>query len=1076
MSGELKGKGLSVKDASLDLNATVRRLGLRQYDYKNMKVKGHFSRQQFKGDISIKDTNLVLAANGEVDLRDGKNLFDIKADLQKANLYALRFADKEAIVRTKLNVNFQGIKLDDLVGEALFTDAYVLYNNRDLVVDSLYVFSSKDASGRTIYMDSDFASAGLQGNFEFSKAFEDGARLIKEYKLNFEDAAAAESYYMKKNKSLYNNYKIDVTTDLKDINPLLVMFYPSLYVSKGTKAEGVFSSGAASIVSFNAQVDSLHFKDYKFYNSVIDINTSKLADSANVLAQAYIHSDRQQLATAPATEGLTVEAIWGNKQIEFNSTIKQMASTNYASLKGNLQFLTEGIQLSFKPSHFQILDQEWHIARENSVLFHKKNIDFNNLSISNRFQMVSVNGTISDDPDKEVELLVKEFKMQTLNPIIARELLGTANGFVKIKDFYKDVNVQSELEIGELVIDNFLIGDISGQTSWDIINKRIGVNYQIYRMRNRILSLTGYYDPNAVEDALVMQAALNKTDLEILEPFFKSQVSNIGGTASGRLRISGMLAAPILKGSLTVNGGRFRYNYLNTTYHFDDKVYFNENEIGVRQLQLYDDANNVAYLKGGVFHDGFKDFVIDLSATMQNFKVLNTSAKDNDLFYGTAFTTGNVSILGSISNLNITANALSNKGTKIYIPIGGTSKTIDQKKEFITFVSKSQATDTVVAENQASVKLSGIKLDFNFEITPDAYCEIIFDIKSGDIIRGNGNGKIKMQIDTEGDFTMFGDYQISKGSYNFTMLNAINKEFKIREGSRISWSGDPYGGILDIDASYEQTASLLPIIEPLLSSTQRESPPPQYTRRYPVTVLMKLSGDLMSPDIALGVNFDDYPQSDAVFMAGILNYRSRLLTDEQELNRQVFSLLVLRRLSPEGAFSGVEGSVGSSLSELLSNQLSYWVSQAIDENLEIDMNLNTINQEALNTLQLRLSYSMFDGRLRVTGQSDSRTMLGDWTIEYMLSKDGKLKIKMFNRYNQNIVVSGMSNNNMITGVSVIHTQNFSTLKELLSFKKKKKKRPPVVTPEEEDATTQSKPGNSTTNSDTNQAIPASQKK
>jgi hypothetical protein len=226
--------------------------------------------------------------------------------------------------------------------------------------------------------------------------------------LNFEDAAAAESYYMKKNTSQYHNYKIDVTTDLKDINPLLVMFYPSLYVSKNTKAEGVFSSGAASIVSFNTQVDSLHFKDYKFYNSVIDINTSKLADSANVLAQAYIHSDRQQLGSAPATEGLTLEAIWGNKQIEFNSTIKQTASTNYASLKGNLQFLPQSIQLSFDPSHFQILDQEWHIAKENSVVFHKKNIDFNNLSVSNRFQMVSVNGTISDDPAKEVELLVKE--------------------------------------------------------------------------------------------------------------------------------------------------------------------------------------------------------------------------------------------------------------------------------------------------------------------------------------------------------------------------------------------------------------------------------------------------------------------------------------------------------------------------------------------------------------------------------------------------------------------------------------------------------------------------------------------
>ncbi|MDO1445644.1 translocation/assembly module TamB domain-containing protein [Rhodocytophaga aerolata] len=1077
MSGEVKGKGLSIKDASLDLNATVRRLGLKQYDYKNMRVKGHFSRQQFKGNIAVRDTNLVLTADGEVDLRDGKKLFDIKADLQNANLYALKFVDKEAIIRTKLNVNFQGIKLDDMVGEALFTDSYVLYNNRDLIIDSVYLFASKDETSRTVYLDSDFASAGLQGNFEFSRVLEDGAQLLQEYKLSFADAAAAESYYQKKNKTRLGtakNYKIDITTELKDINPLLVMFYPSLYVSKGTKAEGVFSNGAASIVSFNTQVDSLHFKEYKFYNSVVDITTSKLADSANVLAQAYIHSDRQQLGSAPATEGLTVEAIWGNKQIDFNSTIRQTASSNYASLKGNVQILPEVIELVFKPSHFQVLDQEWHIAKENKISFQKKDINFNNLTISNRFQVISVNGTISDNPEKEVELLVKEFKMQTLNPIIGRQLLGTANVFVKVKDFYKDVNVQSELEVGELVIDNFLIGDISGQTTWDVINKRIGVNYQVYRMRNRILSLSGFYDPQAEENALAMQASLNKTDLEILEPFFKEHVSNIGGTASGRLQITGMLTAPMLKGALTVNGGRFKYNYLNTTYHFNDKVYFSENEIGVRQLQLYDQDNNLAYLKGGVFHDGFRDFVIDLSATMQSFQVLNTTAKDNDLFYGTAYATGNLSILGSISNLTITANALSNKGTKIYIPIGGTSKTVEQKQDFITFISKSQIGDTVVTENKASVNLSGIKLDFNFEITPDAYCEIIFDIKSGDIIRGNGNGKIKMQIDTEGDFTMFGDYEISKGAYNFTLLNAINKEFKIKEGSRISWSGDPYGGILDINATYEQTASLFPIIKNALTG-DRENPAPQYTRRYPVTVLMKLTGDLLSPDIDLGVNFDDYPQNDPIFMASILSYKSRLMTDEQELNKQVFSLLVLRRLSEEGAFSGVEGSVGSSLSELLSNQLSYWVSQAIDENLEIDMNLNTMDQNALNTLQLRLSYSMFDGRLRVTGQSDSRSMLGDWTVEYILSKDGRLKLKMFNRYNQNVVISDMSNTNMVTGVSLLHSQNFNNLKDIFSFKRKKKKQAPVVDAEEEDITTQSIPTNSTTGT-TNQNSSTEQKK
>ena len=87
--------------------------------------------------------------------------------------------------------------------------------------------------------------------------------------------------------------------------------------------------------------------------------------------------------------------------------------------------------------------------------------------------------------------------------------------------------------------------------------------------------------------------------------------------------------------------------------------------------------------------------------------------------------------------------------------------------------------------------------------------------------------------------------------------------------------------------------------------------------------------------------------------------------DEQELKRQVFSLIILRRFSPPESFN-TSGSVVSSLSELLSNQLSYWMSQ-VDENLEIDVDIASMDQESFNTFQLRFSYTFMNGRLRVTG-------------------------------------------------------------------------------------------------------------
>ena len=166
--------------------------------------------------------------------------------------------------------------------------------------------------------------------------------------------------------------------------------------------------------------------------------------------------------------------------------------------------------------------------------------------------------------------------------------------------------------------------------------------------------------------------------------------------------------------------------------------------------------------------------------------------------------------------------------------------------------------------------------------------------------------------------------------------------------------------------------------------------------------------------------------------------------DEQELKRQVFSLVVLRRFSPPESFN-TSGSIVNSVSELLSNQLSNWISQ-VDENLEIDLDLSTLDEEAYNTFQLRLSYTFMNGRLRVTrdgtfyGNQENSTLnnnqnlssiAGDWTVDYLLTADGKLKVKMYNRTNINPILNTLgSQNSVTTGVSISHTQSFNKLKDI----------------------------------------------
>jgi len=1039
MDGSIEGKGFTVGNGSISIQANVPRIGIYFYDYKNIKINGKLVKQSFKGFLDIKDPNVIFTANGEVDLRNNKNLFDLVANVEKVDIMALGFSQTPFNIKTQLNVNFQGLEADKIVGEAKFTKSEINYGTKDLLVDSLFISSQKDSAlNRNFHLVSDFINVDAQGNFEFTKLMEDAKTLIKEYRISFQNnKTQSKKYYQKKSSKIPQKYNINYKIDLTDINPLLTLFYPSVTISPETQIEGNFSTGKNSIFAFNTTIKNITYNNYAFHNTVIDFNTSKLFNDASILASCYINSNKQELAKAAETEKLTLEAIWFNDHIEFENNVRQYKTDNFAILKGDLYFFEDRMEMKLKPSSIQVLDKNWHFANDNLITFREKEINFKNIKLENSFHYISLEGDISKDPEKELKLSIQDFDITILNPIVNSKLQGNANGYVLLKDIYNNIFLDSQLNIEELVINKFLIGDIEGKATWDNSIQKLNINYNINRFNEQILTLIGTYDPNNKTSALNINIDLNDTDLQILEPFIKDDLSNLGGKAKGELFLTGNLNAPILKGEVNVINGKFKYNYLNTTYTFNDKIYFLANEIGVRNLQVLDDNGNKAVVKGGVFHDGFKNFIIDLTGVFNNFKVLQTSSKEGSSFYGTAIVSGDFGLSGTFKNLIIKANAKSEAGTKIFIPVSQSSEIGDE--EYISFVSKKLKDSSLVASNKPD--LSGVILDFNLDITPDAYCEIIFDIRTGDIIRGSGSGKIKMEIDTKGSFNMYGDFIIEKGFYNFTLpgIGFVNKEFNVRQGGRITWNGDPYEANLDLKATYEQYASLKPILQ-LDPNNAAEIDNPVYNQRVPVTVILSLTGSLLTPQIDLNIDLKEYPT--AFGPLGVLAFLSKIRTDEQELNRQAFSLIVLKRLQPAGSFSGAQGSAINSLSEFLSNQLSYWVSQ-VDEKLEFDLNVNTLDANAYANFQWRMSYSLLKGRLKITRNnninaysSQSQNLIGEWTIEYWLAKDGRFRVKMYNRNSQNVINASNSTNTM-AGFSLLHTESFNNLGEFLRRRRKK---------------------------------------
>lgn len=1053
VDAEIKGRGTDLKTINLVLFADCPSIKINGYTYNNINADVKIADRKAEGSVHVEDPHLMLDVSGQADFLSDINRFTGEVIIDKADLQAMNLSKESFLIRSHMRADLQGNNIDDIVGQAFISNGYLSYKDHDLNLDTVSFVAEKIDNVRTVNLNSTPIDLSISGDYKVSELIKDIPEFLNEYLISFKNnAKEIARYYAQKSLLKPRSYKADYSIKIKDANALLGMFLPGSFISENTVLEGSFTRGTSTMFNFNTSIDTLIFKEYRFFNSNVDLSASKLTNKPEILSVANITSEEQRISDRQ-TKNFYIDALWDMQKISFTTKLENDSSTFAVDLKGDVSFEESVTRLDLKPSLVRVFDQRWSFEPGSSLQFTDRRVHIDSLLLTEGVQKILINGTASNNPEDSLIVQIDQFDMHNFTPITQTNIRGLLNGHVKIQDIYNKTRLDGTIGIQELTMDNFLIGDLNGSSQWNSETQRAEVSIVIDRLGKTAMDVGGYLAPKDPNNQIYLDASLNDANLKIIEPFLKEVISDISGDAKGKVFIRGKFNSPTIEGKVYVNNGQFKVNVLNALYSFNDDIIFERNLIGFRNLILKDKDNNTAVVNGGIFHDGFKNFVVDLSGRMRNFRVMDTKENSDEAFYGTAVMTGNFEMLGAFENLSISADAKTEKGTEFFIPV--TSAENQENKDYIRFINKKnpQQADSL-AQNLTATKKSGIKLDFNVEVTPDAYCEIIFDSQSGDILRGNGSGRLNIRLDTRGDFNMFGEFEIRRGAYNFTLANIISKEFKIRQGSTIRWNGDPMEGVLDIKAAYEQNVSLAPILQSADSSLLSL---PEVRRRYPVTVLMDLKNSLAAPDIDFAIEIKDYPltvSSGTIsypLQGDVLAFQSRVKTDEQELNRQVFSLLILNRLSEYNSFNTTAGGslAGGSVSQLLSNQLSNWMSQ-VDENLQIDIDLNGFQGEDLKNIQLRLSYAFLEGRLRVTreggftnvqNQTNVSSVVGDWTVEYLLNQTGTLRIKVYNKNNQNSLNSALTGSSSSAGFSLVYSVSFNSLSELFS---RKKKRPPAV--------------------------------
>jgi len=1054
LSGKVRGTGFVPPVAKGHAVVTVPAIWLNGYRYHNLSLDGDFAGQSFKGKITADDPAVRLTATGDFNLDPRHQHLDVLANVAHANLGTLGLLSVPLTMSTTARVNLRGTQLDSLLGTAQLRGSHFALRGQRLDLDTLDVRSTRSSRGqRQVTLRSELVDVAANGTFELAAVTRDLQTLWHEYRLNFEsNAAATADYYRRKRQVRLPSYAIELEVNLKHINPVLNLFMPDLQVADRSHLDGSFRQGETSILQLGGKFDSIWYGPVHTVATEFDFTTSKLPYQPEVLAQASVTSARQVVPGLGRTEKFVVEGVWDQQRINFSTSLAQTGTTNRATINGALEFLPNAVQLIFRKSGLHLLDQEYTIAADNSVRISGggKEFDIQNFTLTNGNERISAQGIISPDARRPpLKLDVANFDLSSLTSVIGQRLGGRLNMQAAVSGVYNQLAINSTLAVDSLVYEGTPIGQVAGRGDWDNPSGQLRVNLDVARQQQRVLTVTGYLAPRSATQQLNLTGELNDAPVVLAQPFLGSILQNLGGTGRGQLQLGGMFSAPTLAGAVDITDGRFTFGYLGTTYRFADRISFTTTSISFNNVQLRDAQGNLGTVTGLIRHQGFQNMVLSMNASFRKFQVLHTTRRDNDLYFGTAYATGTATVRGPADDLVVDVQATSEAGTRLALPLDNAAKA--EQASYIKFVNRNlpdsvlrrQARRTAVVAAQDKVDLSGIRLNMSLTVTPDAYLEILLDEATGDVIRGAATGQLRLNIDTRGDFNMYGQVEIVRGAYNFTLQGLVNKEFVVRPGGIITWNGDPLDGQMNVTATYTQRTSLAPILSSTGAGTSGAV--------VPVTAVMNLTGPLLLPVIKLALEFDDAPSSLQNDLAAFI---ALLRNDEQELNRQVFSLLVFRTLSPtnNSNFSGVSltgqgNAVQNSLGQIISSQLGLLTSQ-IDQNLEIDFNINGLTADQLQALQVRLSYSFLNGRLRLTregGISNSAntstinpatglpytqsSLIGDFSLEYFLRSDGKFRAKL--RYEttprDNIVTTV---NQPRAGISLLHTKEFNNLGEL----------------------------------------------
>ncbi len=708
-------------------------------------------------------------------------------------------------------------------------------------------------------------------------------------------------------------------------------------------------------------------------------------------------------------------------------------------------------RLNVNPGKLVFNDTVW-VVEPSVVDFDGKRAEIHDFRVGRDNQFVTIEGVASDNPADTITLTLEDVNLdyifETLD-ISTAMFGGNATGRFYATDLFtkKPKAFTDGLKVKGLTYNHSIMGDAFIKSAWESNVNAVMIDADVTQPNGKHSYIKGNIKPLA--DSLDLTFDADRIEIGFLLPYMSAFATGISGYASGHARLYGSFKLIDMVGDVYGEDVKLTLGFTNTSYSTTDSVHFRPGRIDIPGIRIKDAYGNSAIVDGWVTHECFKSPRFDFQVhDARKLLVYDVKESPENRWFGHIFGSGTAFIKGVPGLVDISANITTEANSNFTFVL---SDELDaQEYKFISFRDRDRARKDSIAKLDAPPEIvrqlkermaasnpesapSIYKIDITADVTPQALVTLVMDPVGGDKIRAYGSGNMRMAYDSANeDLRLNGTYTVERGKYNFTLQDIIIKDFTIKEGSSIKFNGDPYAAQLDLAATYSVNANLSDLDESFLADKDLNR------TNVPVNALLLVSGDMRSPDINFDLEFPTLTQDVYRKVRSIVN-------TEDMMNRQIIYLLALNRFYTPDYMSATRGNEFVSVaSSTISSQLSNMLGQ-LSDNWTLAPNFRSDRGDFSDVeVDVALSSHLLNNRLIFNGNIGYRdkalnnnSFIGDFDLEYLLNRRGTIRLKAYNRYNdQNYYVKSALTTQ---GVGVMFKRDFDNMFSFLRPLRRNKK-------------------------------------